>query len=72
MRLHFPQIGVIADMVAGAVLSHVRPTLRLARDRFHHPEGFENGARIPLASAQIVDFATTGFAINPARDLGPR
>jgi len=55
---HFPQIGVIADVIAGAVLVDVGMHLRLTREFFHDLEGFENGGAVRLAAAEIVDFAS--------------
>src|SRR5579883_1470288 len=51
MRLHLPQIAVIADVIADSVLLQVAPLHRTAGDLFGHLERFENRAGVVLAAA---------------------
>jgi hypothetical protein len=54
---HFPQVGVIADVVAGAVLVDVGEDLRLAGEFLRDLEGLEDGRAVGLAAAEVVDLA---------------
>ena len=58
--VHLSQVTVIADVVACPVLVHVGMDLRFARDGLCDLEGFQNGAGVPFAAAEVVDLPDTG------------
>ncbi len=55
MGAHFAQIAVVADVVADAVLGHVGVLLFFAAVFFGQREGFQNGAGVGFAAADIID-----------------
>ena len=57
MRAHFPQIGVVADVVAGAVLVHVGEDLGLAGEFFDDLESLEDRGAVRLTAAEVVNLA---------------
>src|SRR6188508_2451412 len=57
MAAHLAEIGVIADVIAGAILIDVGVDLRLAGHAFGHRERFQDRARILLAAPEVVDLA---------------
>src|SRR5689334_5585447 len=55
MSAHFTQVAVIANVVANAVLFQIRVFLGLAAKRLYNLKRFQNGARVLLATAKIID-----------------
>ena len=55
MRLHFPKVTVVADVVANSILIHVAPVHLPAGDALGHVECFEDGAGVGLPAPEIVD-----------------
>lgn len=60
MGFHFSEVGVVADVVANTVFCRVFVAHGLAGEPFDDLEGFEDGAAILLAAADVVDFAAAG------------
>ena len=55
VRLHFPQVAVVADVVADAVLIDVGVLLFLAGEFLGDRKGLEDGAAVIFASTEVVD-----------------
>ena len=52
---HFPEVAVVADMVAYAVLVHIGEDLFFSGEGFGDLEGFEDRAGILFSTAEVVD-----------------
>jgi len=52
---HFGEVGDVADVVADAVFVNELGNLRLAREFFRDPEGFEDRAGVGAAAADVVN-----------------
>ena len=63
---HFPEVAVVADVVADAVLVHIGEGLFLSGEGFGDLEGFEDRAGILFSTAEVVDLRDArGFAKLP-------
>ena len=63
---HFPEVAVVADVVADAVLVHIGEGLFLSGEGFGDLEGFEDRAGILFSTAEVVDLRDArGFAEFP-------
>lgn len=63
---HFPEVAVVADVVADAVLVHIGEGLFFSGEGFGDLEGFEDRAGILLSTAEVVDLRDArGFAEFP-------
>ena len=63
---HFPEVAVVADVVADAVLVHIGENLFLSGEGFCDLEGFEDRAGVLFSTAEVVDFGDArGFAEFP-------
>lgn len=63
---HFPEVAVVADVVADAVLFHIGEGLFLSGEGFGDLEGFEDRAGVLFSAAEIVDLCDArGFAEFP-------
>ena len=63
---HFPEVAVVADVVADAVLVHIGEDLFLSGEGFGDLEGFENRAGVLFSTAEVVDLRDArGFAEFP-------
>ena len=63
---HFPEVAVVADVVADAVLVHIGEGLFLSGEGFGDLEGFEDGAGVLFSTAEVVDLCDArGFAEFP-------
>ena len=66
LGFHFPEVAVVADVVADAVLVHIGEGLFFSGERFGDLEGFEDGAGVLFSTAEVVDFGDArGFAEFP-------
>ncbi len=61
MRAHFGEIGNVADVVPFPVFIDVGGEHFLARQFFYPGKGFQDGAAIGTASAEIIDLARAWF-----------
>ena len=63
---HFPEVAVVADVVADAVLVHIGEGLFLSGEGFGDLEGFEDRAGVLFSTAEVVDLCDArGFAEFP-------
>jgi len=58
---HFGEIGNVADVIPFPVFVDVGGEHLLARQFFDSDKGFQDGATVSSASAEIVDLARPGF-----------
>ena len=63
VRLHFAQVAVVADVVAAARLVQIGVNLLLAGAGLRHFKGFQDGAGVVFAAAEIIDLASPGRLI---------
>jgi len=62
MRLHFTEVGDVADVVAFPVLFRIRVVHRLAGDAGYPVEGFQDGGGVVAPTANVIDLPATGSA----------
>ncbi len=67
---HFAEVGVVADVVADAVFVHVGEDLFLAGELLGGLEGFEDGAGVGLAAAEVVHLAQAWRGDEGRHELG--
>ena len=61
MRAHFGEIGNVADMIPFPVFVDISGEHFLAREFFDPSKGFQNGAAVGAATAEIIDLARAWF-----------
>ncbi len=67
---HFGKVGDVTDVVADPVFILILEDLGLASDAFGDGEGFEDGAGVGAASADVVDFGDAGRVDEGGDELG--
>lgn len=68
--IHFAQVAVVADVISGAILVYVLPLHLISGDFPGFLECFQNGTRVWLASAQVIDFSYTRIAPELIHEAG--
>ncbi len=58
MDPHFAEVGVVADVVAGAVFVEVGVDLGFTGEPFRDFERFEDGGAVGLAAPEVVNLAS--------------
>ena len=61
MGAHFGEIGNVADMISFPVFIDVGGEHFLAREFFDSSKGFQNGATVGAATAEIIDLTRARF-----------
>ena len=60
MAADFPQVAIVTNMIAFAVLLQIAVAHRLTGNIGHQIKGFQNAAGIGLATTQVVYFTAAG------------
>src|ERR1041384_5150560 len=63
MRLHFPQVAVITDMISNPILIGIRVLLLATTQALNEFKSFEDRAGILFATTEVVHFATARIQI---------
>lgn len=70
MGTHFPEVGVIADVVTCAVLIEVGKHLRFTGEFLGYFERFKNRRAVSFATAEIVNFTHAGIGYEGGHEAG--